>query len=58
MYVIVFPRLLISYVDESVQDLSPLSICFESSITALEILLSESNSELTVICIIVRNQTR
>ena len=29
------------YVDEPMQDLNPLSTCFESSITALEILLSE-----------------
>ena len=31
-----------SYVDECVQELCPLSVCFESSITALELLLSES----------------
>lgn len=33
-----------SYVDEAVQELNPLSACFESSVTALELLLSEDKS--------------
>lgn len=32
-----------SYVDETVQEMNALSACFESSITALEMLLSETN---------------
>lgn len=31
------------YVDETVQEMNALSACFESSITALEILLSETH---------------
>lgn len=37
-------RLRCSYVDEVVQELNPLSACFESSVMALELLLSEDNS--------------
>ena len=37
------PLLECSYVDETVQEMNALSTCFESSITALEILLSESH---------------
>lgn len=33
-----------SYIDETVQELNPLSACFESSVMALEILLSEDKS--------------
>lgn len=33
-----------SYIDETVQELNPLSACFESSVMTLEILLSEDKS--------------